>query len=134
MSEELGVLFCTIAVFVMILLVVVLNELVSIRYKGSENILKIRIGMIVLDVLLIGLSVFFLNALYKNVLVIEKNKKEVEIPVIDVEVETTKQSETYVIKDKSSLEIQGQGSEDEGSISGGSDSIQIFREESGTFN
>lgn len=132
MSEELGVLFCTIAVFVMILLVVVLNELVSIRYKGSESMLKIRIGMIVLDVLLIGLSVFFLNALYKNVLVIEKNKKEVEIPVIDVEVETTKQSETYVIKDKSSLETQSQGSEN--SISGDSDSIQIFREESGTFN
>ena len=132
MSEELGVLFCTIAVFVMILLVVVLNELVSIRYKGSESMLKIRIGMIVLDVLLIGLSVFFLNALYKNVLVIEKNKKEVEIPVIDIEVETTKQSETYVIKDKSSLETQSQGSEK--SISGDSDSIQIFREESGTFN
>ena len=131
MSEELGVLFCTIAVFVMILLVVVLNELVSIRYKGSENILKIRIGMIVLDVLLIGLSVFFLNALYKNVLIVESNKK-VEIPVIDVEVETTKQSETYVIKDKSSLETQSQGSEN--SISGDSDSIQIFREESGTFN
>ena len=131
MSEELGVLFCTIAVFVMILLVVVLNELVSIRYTGSENILKIRIGMIVLDVLLIGLSVFFLNALYKNVLIVESNKK-VEIPVIDVEVETTKQSETYVIKDKSSLETQSQGSENR--ISGDSDSIQIFREESGTFN
>lgn len=40
LSEDLGVLFCTIAVFVMILLVVVLNELVSIRYKGSENILR----------------------------------------------------------------------------------------------
>ena len=131
MSEDLGVLFCTIAVFVMILLVVVLNELVSIRYKGSENILKIRIGMIVLDILLIGLSIFFLNALYKNVLVVESNKK-VEIPVIDVEVETTEQSETYTVKDKSSLELQGQGSEN--NVSGDSDSIQIFREESGTFN
>lgn len=131
MSEDLGVLFCTIAVFVMILLVVVLNELVSIRYKGSENILKIRIGMIVLDILLIGLSVLFLNALYKNVLVVESNKK-VEIPVIDVEVETTEQSETYTVKDKSSLEIQSQGSEN--SISGDPDSIQIFREETGTFN
>lgn len=131
MSEDLGVLFCTIAVFVMILLVVVLNELVSIRYKGSENILKIRIGMIVLDILLIGLSVLFLNALYRNVLVVESNKK-VEIPVIDVEVETTEQSETYTVKDKSSLEIQNQGSEN--SVSGDSDSIQIFREETGTFN
>ena len=131
MSEDLGVLFCTIAVFVMILLVVVLNELVSIRYKGSENILKIRIGMIVLDILLIGLSVLFLNALYRNVLVVESNKK-VEIPVIDVEVETTEQSETYTVKDKSSLEIQSQGSEN--SISGDPDSIQIFREETGTFN
>ena len=117
--------------FVMILLVVVLNELVSIRYKGSENILKIRIGMIVLDILLIGLSVLFLNALYRNVLVVESNKK-VEIPVIDVEVETTEQSETYTVKDKSSLEIQSQGSEN--SISGDPDSIQIFREETGTFN
>lgn len=131
MSEGLGVLFCTIAVFVMILLVVVLNELVSIRYKGSENILKIRIGMIVLDILLIGLSMLFLNALYRNVLVVESNKK-VEIPVIDVEVETTEQSETYTVKDKSSLEIQNQGSEN--SVSGDSDSIQIFREETGTFN
>lgn len=131
MSEDLGVLFCTIAVFVMILLVVVLNELVSIRYKGSENILKIRIGMIVLDILLIGLSVLFLNALYKNVLVVESNKK-VEIPVIDVEVETTEQSETYTVKDKSSLEIQNQGSEN--SVLGDPDSIQIFREETGTFN
>lgn len=131
LSEDLGVLFCTIAVFVMILLVVVLNELVSIRYKGSENILKIRIGMIVLDILLIGLSVFFLNALYKNVLVVESNKK-VEIPVIDVEVETTEQSETYTVKDKSSLEIQNQGSEN--NVPGDSDSIQIFREESETFN
>lgn len=131
MSEDLGVLFCTIAVFVMILLVVVLNELVSIRYKGSENILKIRIGMIVLDILLIGLSVLFLNALYRNVLVVESNKK-VEIPVIDVEVETTEQSETYTVKDKSSLEIQNQGSEN--SVSGDSDSIQIFREETGTFS
>lgn len=131
MSEDLGVLFCTIAVFVMILLVVVLNELVSIRYKGSENILKIRIGMIVLDILLIGLSIFFLNALYRNVLVVESNKK-VEIPIIDVEVETTKQSETYKVKDKSSLEMQSQGSEN--SVSGDPDSIQIFREETGTFN
>ena len=131
MSEDLGVLFCTIAVFVMILLVVVLNELVSIRYKGSENILKIRVGMIVLDILLIGLSVLFLNALYRNVLVVESNKK-VEIPVIDVEVETTEQSETYKVKDKSSLEIQSQGYEN--SISGDPDSIQIFREETGTFN
>lgn len=132
MSEDLGVLFCTIAVFVMILLVVVLNELVSIRYKGSENILKIRIGMIVLDILLIGLSVLFLNALYRNVLVVESNKK-VEIPVIDVEVETTEQSETYTVKDKSSLEIQSQGSENNASGED-SDSIQIFREETGTFN
>lgn len=132
MSEDLGVLFCTIAVFVMILLVVVLNELVSIRYKGSENILKIRIGMIVLDILLIGLSVLFLNALYRNVLVVESNKK-VEIPVIDVEVETTGQSETYTVKDKSSLEIQSQGSENNASGED-SDSIQIFREETGTFN
>ena len=131
MSEDLGVLFCTIAVFVMILLVVVLNELVSIRYKGSENILKIRVGMIVLDILLIGLSVLFLNALYRNVLVVEDNKK-VEIPVIDVEVETTEQSETYTVKDKSSLGVQSQGSEN--SYSGDPDSIQIFREETGTFN
>ncbi len=87
--------------------------------------------MIVLDILLIGLSVFFLNALYKNVLVVESNKK-VEIPVIDVEVETTEQSETYTVKDKSSLEIQNQGSEN--NVPGDSDSIQIFREESETFN